>query len=63
MEEEWSTRQYYFLKNWGQTSTGYKLCCPGKSTLLDGSNVRLNWNIESDLNVYWIKFKNFLSLY
>jgi hypothetical protein len=34
-----------------------------KNTLLDGSNVRLNWNIESDLNVYWIKFKNFLSLY
>jgi hypothetical protein len=32
-------------------------------TLLDGTNVRLNWNIESDLNVYWIKFKNFLSLY
>jgi hypothetical protein len=34
-----------------------------KSTLLDGTNVRLNWNIESDLNVYWIKFKSFLSLY
>ncbi len=33
------------------------------TTLLDGTNVRLNWNIESDLNVYWIKFKNFLSLY
>jgi hypothetical protein len=33
------------------------------STLLDGSNVRLNWNIESDMNVNWIKFKNFLSLY
>ncbi len=33
------------------------------STLLDGSNVRLNWNIESDINVNWIKFKNFLSLY
>ncbi len=32
-------------------------------TLLDGTNVRLNWNIESDLNVYWIKFKNALSLY
>ena len=32
-------------------------------TLLDGSNVRLNWNIESDMNVNWIKFKNFLSLY
>jgi hypothetical protein len=32
-------------------------------TLLDGTNVRLNWNIESDLNVYLIKFKNFLSLY
>ncbi len=32
-------------------------------TLLDGSNVRLNWNIESDMNVHWIKFKNFLSLY
>jgi hypothetical protein len=31
--------------------------------LLDGSNVRLNWNIESDMNVNWIKFKNFLSLY
>jgi hypothetical protein len=31
-------------------------------TLLDGTNVRLNWNIESDLNAYWIKFKNFLSL-
>ncbi len=35
----------------------------GGSTLLDGSNVRLNWNIESDVNVHWIKFKNFLSLY
>ncbi len=34
-----------------------------RCTLLDGTNVRLNWNIESDLNVYWIKFKNFLSLY
>jgi hypothetical protein len=34
-----------------------------KDTLLDGSNVRLNWNIESDMNVNWIKFKNFLSLY
>jgi hypothetical protein len=33
------------------------------SALLDGTKVRLNWNIESDLNVYWIKFKNFLSLY
>ncbi len=33
------------------------------ATLLDGSNVRLNWNIESDMNVNWIKFKNFLSLY
>jgi hypothetical protein len=33
------------------------------TSLLDGTNVRLNWNIESDLNVYWIKFKNFLSLY
>jgi hypothetical protein len=32
-------------------------------TLLDGANVRLNWNIESDLNVNLIKFKNFLSLY
>ncbi len=32
-------------------------------TLLDGSNVRLNWNIESDMNVNWIQFKNFLSLY
>ena len=31
--------------------------------LLDGSNVRLNWNIESDMNVNWIKSKNFLSLY
>jgi hypothetical protein len=31
-------------------------------TLLDGTNVRLNWNIESDLNVHWIKFKNYLSL-
>ncbi len=34
-----------------------------QDTLLDGNNVRLNWNIESDLNVYWIKLKNFLSLY
>jgi hypothetical protein len=33
------------------------------ATLLDGTNVRLNWSIESDLNVYWIKFKNFLNLY
>ncbi len=32
------------------------------TTLLNGSNVRLNWNIESDMNVNWIKFKNFLSL-
>ncbi len=32
-------------------------------TLLDGGNVRLNWNIESDMNVNWIKFKNCLSLY
>jgi hypothetical protein len=32
-------------------------------TLLDGTNVRLNWNIKSDLNVCWIKFKNFLSFY
>jgi hypothetical protein len=30
------------------------------ATLLDGRNVRLNWNIESDMNVNWIKFKNFL---
>jgi hypothetical protein len=35
----------------------------GAATLLDGSNVRLNWNIESDMNVNWIKFENFLSLY
>jgi hypothetical protein len=34
-----------------------------RGTLLDGSNVRLNWNIESDMNVNWIKFKNCLSLY
>ncbi len=33
------------------------------TALLNGSNVRLNWNIESDMNVYWIKFKIFLSLY
>jgi hypothetical protein len=33
------------------------------TALLDGTNVRLNWNIESDLNVYCIKLKNFLSLY
>jgi hypothetical protein len=33
------------------------------STLLDGSNVRLNRNIESEMNVNWIKFKNCLSLY
>ncbi len=25
-----------------------------RPTLLDGTNVRLNWNIESDMNVYWI---------
>jgi hypothetical protein len=24
------------------------------ATLLDGTNVRLNWNIESDMNFYWI---------
>ncbi len=24
------------------------------ATLLYGTNVRLNWNIESDMNVYWI---------
>jgi hypothetical protein len=33
------------------------------TALLDGANVRLNWNIESDLNVNWIKFKYFFSLY
>ncbi len=32
-------------------------------TLLEGSNVRLNRNIESDMNVHWIKFKNCLSWY
>ncbi len=32
-------------------------------TLLDGSKIRLNRNIESDMNVNWIKFKHFLSLY
>ncbi len=42
--------------------------CSGPETvaaaaLLDGSNVRLNWNIESDMNVHWIEFKNVLSLY
>ncbi len=37
--------------------------CAIRPTLLDGGNVRLNWNIESDINVNWIKFKNFLSLY
>jgi hypothetical protein len=31
-----------------------------EDTLLNGSNVRLNWNIESDMNVNWIKLKNFL---
>ncbi len=36
---------------------------PQSDALLDGSNVRLNWNIEYDVNVNWIKFKNFLSLY
>ncbi len=49
----------------------YKLICTADkqgavstvNTLLDGSNVRLNWNIESDINVIWNKFKNFLSLY
>jgi hypothetical protein len=25
-----------------------------ENTLLDGTNVRLNWNIESDMNVCWI---------
>ncbi len=28
-----------------------------QTALLDGTNVRLKWNIESDMNVYWIKFK------
>jgi hypothetical protein len=32
-------------------------------TLLNGTNVRLNWNIESEMNVYWIKYKNILGLY
>ncbi len=42
----------------------HKNCCFFMApALLNGSNVRLNWNIESDVNVYWIKFKNFLSLY
>jgi hypothetical protein len=31
-----------------------KYWCEMVSTLLDGTNVRLNWNIESDMNVYWI---------
>jgi hypothetical protein len=31
--------------------------CP--RTLLDGTNVRLNWNIESDMNVYNV-YMNFL---
>jgi hypothetical protein len=31
--------------------------------MLNGTNQRLNWNIESDFNVYWIKFKSCLSLY
>jgi hypothetical protein len=50
----------------GKTPGVYKKRWQGSAhpaTLLDGTNVRLNWNIESDLNVYWIKFKNFLSLY
>jgi hypothetical protein len=38
-------------------------CRQAVVALLDGTNVRLNWNIESDLNVYWIKLKIFLSLY
>ncbi len=39
------------------------LACEGGGALLEGSNVRLNWNIESDMNVHWIKFKKILSLY
>jgi len=42
---------------------GMRKTDPPAPTLLDGSNVRLNWNIESDMNVHWIKFKNFLSLH
>ncbi len=45
-----------------QSLFGY-LCTAVLIALLDGTNIRLNWNIESDLNVNWIKFKNFLSLY
>ncbi len=33
-----------------------------QATLLDGTNVRLNWNIESEMNVHWIKFKIFLKV-
>jgi hypothetical protein len=44
-------------------SKGVFMCIAIVPALLDGSNVRLNWNIESDMNVHWIKFKNFLSLY
>jgi hypothetical protein len=33
-----------------------------QATLLDGTNVRLNWNIESEMNVHWIKFKKFLKV-
>ncbi len=48
---------------WTMDEKGHKKGSKQENTLLDGTNVRLNWNIESDLNVYWIKFKNFLSLY
>jgi len=42
-------------------SSGYRILMQRESTVR--CNVRLNWNIESDMNVNWIKFKNFLSLY
>jgi hypothetical protein len=42
-------------------SSGYRILMQMESTVR--CNVRLNWNIESDMNVNWIKFKNFLSLY
>jgi hypothetical protein len=67
----WKSGQTTFVPLWDRMEGAWlrtqfmSYCLRGKfaTTLLDGTNVRLNWNIESDLNVYWIKFKNFLSLY
>ncbi len=40
METKWTTSVYLYGSIQG--------------TLLDGNNVGLNWNIESDMNIHWI---------